>query len=97
MNGGLACTGTTQESQSCNNGLCTTACESEDDCERVPESPCTGGFACAVQVTVGPFCCQKFCVCKDYIVLPADGVPATPAACNPDDAANLCENLAGRS
>ena len=51
-----------------NNGLCTAECESSDDCDRVPESPCKTGFTCGVAVTVGPFCCKKFCICKDYIV-----------------------------
>jgi hypothetical protein len=36
-------------------------------------------------------------VCKDYIVIPQDGVLPTPEACNPDDANNTCQNLAGRS
>ena len=53
-----------------NNGLCTAECESDDDCDRVPESPCKTGFTCGVAVTVGPFCCKKFCICKDYIVIP---------------------------
>jgi len=79
-----------------NNGLCTAECESSDDCERVPESPCVGGFACGVAVTVGPFCCRKFCVCKDYIVIPSNGVLATPKACDANDPANTCQNLAGR-
>jgi hypothetical protein len=70
---------------------------SAEDCERVPESPCTGGFACGVAVTVGPFCCRKFCVCKDYIVIPSDGVLPTPKACDPGDSNNTCANLPGRS
>ena len=53
----------------------TTACappsaSSDDDCDRVPESPCITGFTCGVAVTVGPFCCRKFCICKDYVVDP---------------------------
>jgi hypothetical protein len=76
-----------------NSGLCTAECESEDDCERVPDSPCVGGFACGVAVTVGPFCCKKFCVCKDYIVIPADGELPIPKACDPDEATNTCANL----
>ncbi len=80
-----------------NNGLCTSECETADDCERVPESPCTGGFACGIAVTVGPFCCRKFCICKDYIVVPDSGVLSTPKACDPDNATNLCSNLPGRS
>jgi hypothetical protein len=80
-----------------NNGLCTAECSSADDCERVPESPCVGGFACGVAVTVGPFCCRKFCVCKDYIVIPDDGQIPIPKACDPNDATNTCQNLPGRS
>jgi hypothetical protein len=80
-----------------NNGLCTTECETADDCERVPESPCTGGFACGVAVTVGPFCCKKFCVCRDYVVIPEDGVPPIPKACDPSNNDNTCANLPGRS
>ena len=79
-----------------NNGLCTSECETADDCERVPESPCTGGFACGVAVTVGPFCCKKFCVCKDYIVIPDDGVLDVPKACLAENDANACCNLEGR-
>lgn len=46
-------------------GVCTAACERDDDCEAVPETPCTSGFACRVAVTVGPFSQQKMCVCRD--------------------------------
>ncbi|MEO8701625.1 MAG: hypothetical protein ABI867_16385 [Kofleriaceae bacterium] len=72
-------------------GLCTAECSADEDCESVPESPCRGGFTCAVAVSVGPFCCQRFCVCKDYGVLPE------PAACDADDSNNTCVNLPGRS
>jgi hypothetical protein len=71
-------------------GLCTAECSSDDECEGVPETPCAGGFTCAVAVSVGPFCCKKFCVCKDYGVLPES------AACDPDDDNNTCVNLPGR-
>jgi hypothetical protein len=79
-----------------NNGLCTAECDSSSDCERVPESPCVTGFACGVAVTVGPFCCRKFCMCKDYIVIPDNGVLDNPKACDASDPANTCQNLAGR-
>ena len=79
-----------------NAGLCTAECESDDDCDRVPESPCKTGFTCAIPVVVGPFCCRKMCMCKDYIVIPDSGELATPLACNSDDAANACCNLSGR-
>ena len=79
-----------------NIGLCTDRCESDDDCERVPNSPCVSGFTCGYPIEVGPFCCEKFCVCKDYLVIPDDGVVPTPAACDADNPANGCCNLAGR-
>ncbi len=79
-----------------NQGLCTAECGADEDCDRVPESPCKTGFTCSIAVTVGPFCCKKFCICKDYIVIPENGIVATPEACkvtNPDAA---CCNLEGR-
>jgi len=77
------------------NGLCTAECTTADDCERVPESPCVSGFTCAIPVTVGPFCCKKFCICKDYVQFPASGQPL-PMACDGTDPNNNCCNLAGR-
>lgn len=78
------------------NGLCTAECSSDGDCERVPESPCITGFTCGIAVTVGPFCCRKFCICKDYVVLPDEGELPTPKACEADNADNACCNLDGR-
>jgi len=75
--------------------MCTGECSSDDDCDKVPESPCAGGFACVVPVTVGPFCCKKMCVCKDYLVVPDGGV-AEPAACDSANSDNECCNLSGR-
>ena len=75
--------------------LCTAECETEDDCDRVPESPCVTGFTCAIPVEVGPFCCRKKCICKDYLIVPDGGVPV-PAACDPGNSANTCCNLPGR-
>jgi hypothetical protein len=81
-----------------NKGLCTAKCESSDDCERVPESPCQLGFTCGVATTVGSFCCEKVCICKDYIVLPEDGSDLeVPIECDPDNADNVCCNLEGRT
>jgi hypothetical protein len=79
-----------------NSGLCTAECGNSGDCDRVPESPCVTGFACGVVVTVGPFCCKKFCICKDYIVVPDSGDLPEPAACDPTNTDNACCNLEGR-
>jgi len=77
-------------------GLCTAECTSASDCERVPESPCTTGFTCGIADQVGPFCCRKFCICKDYVVVPDNNEIPTPLACDATNAANGCCNLAGR-
>ena len=79
-----------------NNGLCTAECESDSDCDRVPESPCLTGFTCGIAVTVGPFCCRKFCICKDYVVVPDSGQLSVPKACDAANADNACCNLSGR-
>ena len=78
------------------NGLCTAECASADECEKVPESPCVTGFTCAIPVTVGPFCCKKFCICKDYVAFPPTGQPL-PDACDATNPDNACCNLSGRS
>ena len=75
--------------------LCTGSCSADSDCDKVAESPCNGGFACIIPVTVGPFCCQKQCVCRDYVVIP-DGGLADPATCDSANADNECCNLPGR-
>jgi hypothetical protein len=77
--------------------MCTAECSTADDCDRVPESPCLTGFTCGIAVTAGPFCCRKFCICKDFIVLPETGELATPAACDASIEANACCNLSGRT
>jgi hypothetical protein len=82
-----------------NNGLCTAECTADSDCDRVPESPCITGFTCGIPpgLDVGPFCCRKLCVCKDYIQLPDNGGPLpTPPTCDPMIKDNKCCNLDGR-
>jgi hypothetical protein len=79
-----------------NNGLCTAECTADSDCDRVPESPCITGFTCGIAVTAGPFCCRKFCICKDYIVVPENGQVPAPAACDPTNMQNACCNLPNR-
>lgn len=79
-----------------NSGLCTAECSSDGDCDRVPESPCVTGFTCGIAVTVGPFCCRKLCICKDYIVVPDSGELAPPEACKAENQQNACCNLPGR-
>lgn len=77
-----------------NLGLCTDTCQTDDDCIRVPESPCKSGFTCGYPIQVGPLCCEKLCVCRDYLVAPDD--TSLPLACDPDNPANDCCNLPDR-
>jgi hypothetical protein len=79
-------------------GLCTAECVADSDCDRVPESPCITGFTCGIPegISVSDFCCRKFCICKDYIVVPESGHLATPMACDPKNVNNTCCNLEGR-
>lgn len=81
-------------------GLCSNFCESSDDCERVSESPCKSGFTCGIATEVGDICCQKVCICKDFIRPRQDEngqdtyVIPTPESCLPENAANsTCRNL----
>ena len=77
-------------------GMCTATCDGDSDCDQVPESPCVSGFTCGIPLTVGPFCCRKLCICKDYVILPDSGKLPTPTACDPAIEANVCCNLDGR-
>ncbi len=67
--------------------FCTTTCADDGDChgqKRDGDDPddrrCVQGYACGVVTTVGPLCCQKVCVCKDFI---SEQGLATPPACQP--------------
>jgi hypothetical protein len=86
--------GATLEARSAANGACTQACTTDDDCSEHGGS-CASGFACAVPITDGAFCCVRLCVCRDDLArLP--GPRPIPAACDAGDPANRCANLPGR-
>lgn len=80
-----------------NQGLCSSECSIDGDCDRVPESPCLTGFTCGEATTAGPFCCKKFCICKDFVVIPdqSNELPVE-AACDASNVLNHCCNLEGR-
>ena len=70
--------------------LCSASCSQDSDCDGqaracnentdpgCKDRRCTKGFACAIPFVVGPICCQKLCVCKDFY---GDNGITTPAAC----------------
>ena len=87
--------------QAANSGLCTAECSSDDNCDRVQESPCVTGFACRFPVSVGPYCCRRFCICKDYILIPDPDTRQMQLAevcdpANPLSSFNTCCNVPGR-
>jgi hypothetical protein len=75
---------------------CSGECESDEDCDTEEGSTCAGGFICMVPTTTGNFCCQKLCVCADYVDIPAGGVMPDLPQCDPADSRNECCNLPGR-
>ena len=74
------------------NGLCTSACQADADCAGL-EGPCVTGYTCSVATTIGPYCCERMCMCKDFV----DVSTATPAPCDAANASNTCCNLPGRA
>jgi hypothetical protein len=73
-------------------GLCTAACQADADCAGL-DGPCVTGYTCGVAMTVGPYCCERVCMCKDFVEVSS----TTPAPCDPANTANACCNLPGRS
>jgi hypothetical protein len=67
---------------------CSALCSKDSDCEgqkRDGNNPndkrCTQGYACGVAFVVGPLCCKKVCLCKDFLTDKGVSVPLT---CDPD-------------
>jgi hypothetical protein len=74
--------------------LCSAFCSSDDDCDgetgNSSSAQCKSGFACVYPTTVGSFCCQKMCICKDFIDTSNKTFHDKPAACN---APSTCQNV----
>jgi hypothetical protein len=79
--------------------LCTSSCTTNADCEAgylgdrndPNDHRCKTGFACTVPTTVGPFCCQRLCVCRDFVSEPLGGFQ-TPPICMPGGGGS-CQNV----
>lgn len=66
---------------------CSALCSKDSDCEGQKRSNgdsndkrCTQGYACGVAFVVGPLCCQKVCLCKDFL---NDKGVTLPPPCDP--------------
>ena len=65
---------------------CASECSTDNDCTgaiRDPNDPsdrrCASGYACGVEFVVGPLCCKKLCLCKDFL----GNSLSTPLTCDP--------------
>ena len=89
-----------EQAASLNTGaLCTSSCSTNADCANgmvgsrndPSDRRCKNGFVCMVPTTVGDFCCEQMCVCRDFVVEPVGGFK-TPAVCM-SGAAGACPNV----
>jgi len=71
---------------------CSAGCSQDSDCDGQLRDPnnsldkrCRGGFSCGIAFVKGKICCQKLCLCKDF--LGTAGV-STPIACQGAGAAS---------
>jgi hypothetical protein len=77
---------------------CSAECSKDSDCDgerRDKTNPrdkrCETGFVCGVAFEVGPLCCKKVCLCKDFVNVPQGGLQV-PASCKPGSP-STCQNL----
>ncbi len=59
--------------------MCSKKCSDDKDCENqgikkvvFEGTECRSGFACARMQSLGEFCCEKLCVCKDDLTVDED-------------------------
>ena len=65
---------------------CSASCSQDSDCDgqlrdttNLNDHRCIGGFVCGIPFSKGPICCQKLCLCRDF--LPTNGSVPTPTGC----------------
>ena len=66
---------------------CSAECSKDSDCDgqkkdmsQVDDHRCQHGYACGVAFVVGPLCCKKLCLCKDFL---GKGAVQLPLTCDP--------------
>lgn len=79
------------------NSMCSRPCDSEADCDSQGfnrylhgETNCKDGFACRMLQSKGSLCCEKLCVCKDFMNDEAD--QGLKDACKPENNPD-CNNI----
>lgn len=63
---------------------CSAECSKDSDCEgesrdgnNKNDKRCSKGFVCGVAFEVGPLCCKKLCLCKDFLPTGTMPMPKT--------------------
>ncbi len=70
--------------------MCSATCSSDADCvDPVDGTRCASGFTCAPLMTLGDWCCQKVCVCRDGLDVAAS--EDLEAACAIGDVPGCCD------
>ncbi|HEY2902945.1 MAG TPA: hypothetical protein VGL59_20350 [Polyangia bacterium] len=76
---------------------CTAECSTDDDCSdgelnsgAADDKRCHHGFVCGVATEVGDFCCQKLCICRDFVLASGGQLP-DPPSCKPG--ISTCKNV----
>jgi hypothetical protein len=71
---------------------CSASCSQDSDCDgqiresgNTNDTRCQNGYTCAIPFMKGPLCCQKLCLCKDFVNKNTGA--QTPEACLGDNAA----------
>ena len=78
------------------NAYCSASCSQDSDCSDALlrdksnqlDRRCKGGFSCGIAFVKGKICCQKLCLCRDF--LNKDTGAQTPIACTGDNAIRDC-------
>jgi hypothetical protein len=74
--------------------FCSASCSQDSDCDgqlrdstNQNDHRCSQGFACGIAFVKGKICCQKLCLCKDFL---GPNGTSTPIACS-NGAAATCQ------
>lgn len=84
--------------------MCSKKCSSNDDCKDggigqdvvVDDTECQTGFECARIQSLGEFCCERLCVCRDDLGVSdlerdcSIGGEAVPGCCDQDPVPDAC-------
>jgi hypothetical protein len=70
--------------------FCSAPCSTDDDCSDTdPGTKCQKGFVCTWATTSGPFCCEKLCVCHDFVNEPMGGFLEPDTCTHPGSCQNV--------